>query len=110
MNNIEKKLPTNLEAVIFDFDGVFTDNKVYLTEDGKEMVCCNRSDGWGIGNLHNAKIKMAVMSSEVNPVVLKRCEKLNKCNASVCSLDFHNVFDSAFSPISIWVSFTIGMF
>ena len=43
-NNIEKKLPTNLEAVIFDFDGVFTDNKVYLTEDGKEMVCCNRSD------------------------------------------------------------------
>src|SRR3981189_3126914 len=33
------------KAVIFDFDGVLTDNKVYVSEDGKEMVCCNRSDG-----------------------------------------------------------------
>ena len=52
------KLPKKIDAVVFDFDGVFTENRVYLSEDGKEMVCCNRSDGWGIGNLHKAKIKM----------------------------------------------------
>ena len=97
MNNLEKKLPTNLEAVIFDFDGVFTDNKVYLTEDGKEMVCCNRSDGWGIGNLHSAKIKMVVMSSEVNPVVLKRCEKLKlEC--------FHKLEGSKYECFKYWCS------
>lgn len=95
MNNLEKKLPKKVEAVIFDFDGVFTDNRVYLSEDGKEMVCCNRSDGWGIGNLHKAKIKMAVMSSEVNSVVLKRCEKLKlEC--------FHKLESSKYECFISW--------
>ena len=48
MSNIEKTFPKNIKAVVFDFDGVFTNNKVYLSEDGKESVRCDRSDGWGI--------------------------------------------------------------
>ena len=37
--------------IIFDFDGVFTDNMVYVLEDGSEAVRCNRSDGFGLQKL-----------------------------------------------------------
>ena len=35
----------NIHTIIFDFDGVFTDNKVYISENGKESVRCDRGDG-----------------------------------------------------------------
>ena len=63
-------------AVIFDFDGVFTDNKVYVFDDGREAVACNRSDGLGIGLLHRTGLPLLVLSAEKNPVVAARCRKL----------------------------------
>ncbi len=65
------------EAVVFDFDGVFTDNKVYVDQDGVEMVRCDRGDGWGLARLAEAGVRIAVLSSEKNPVVGARCRKLN---------------------------------
>lgn len=41
-----------LEAIVFDFDGVLTDNRVYVNENGQEMVCCSRSDGLAFDVLH----------------------------------------------------------
>ncbi len=63
-------------AVLFDFDGVFTNNKVYVDENGTESVRCDRSDGWGLAQLKKSGIKIAVLSTEVNPVVTARCKKL----------------------------------
>lgn len=68
--------PPLLELIVFDFDGVMTDNSVYLTADGTEMVRCNRSDGWGINQLNMMNLPMFVLSTETNPVLLARCEKL----------------------------------
>lgn len=70
------KLPTPLKAVLFDFDGVFTDNKVCVDEAGRESVRCDRSDGWGLAQLKKCGIKIAVLSTEDNPVVTARCNKL----------------------------------
>ncbi len=64
------------EAVIFDFDGVFTDNKVYVDERGVESVRCDRSDGWGLARLKKSGVRLVVMSTEVNGVVQARCRKL----------------------------------
>jgi len=69
-------LPTPLKGVLFDFDGVFTDNKVYVDETGREAVRCDRSDGWGLTQLKKSGIKIAVLSTEENPVVSARCRKL----------------------------------
>lgn len=69
-------LPKPVSAVIFDFDGVFTDNRVFIDEHGTETVACNRSDGLGISRLKEARIPILVLSSELNPVVLARCKKL----------------------------------
>jgi 3-deoxy-D-manno-octulosonate 8-phosphate phosphatase (KDO 8-P phosphatase) len=66
----------SIRAVIFDFDGVFTDNSVYVGECGKEMVRCSRSDGIGLQFLIDLGLPLIVISSEVNPVVSIRCAKL----------------------------------
>lgn len=71
-----RQLPTDVEGIVFDFDGVFTDNKVYVLQDGTECVRCDRGDGLGIGMLKSAGIPMLVLSKERNPVVQARCDKL----------------------------------
>jgi len=65
-----------LQFLVFDFDGVFTDNLVYVSEYGDESVVCNRSDGLGIAKIKDLNLPMYVISTETNPVVAKRCEKL----------------------------------
>ena len=67
---------TSVEAIAFDFDGVFTDNRVYVMQNGEEAVVCDRSDGMGISMLRKAGFPMVVISTETNPVVSARCAKL----------------------------------
>jgi N-acylneuraminate cytidylyltransferase len=69
-------LPPRLRAIALDFDGVFTDNRVLVFDDGREAVVCNRSDGWGIAALRDAGWPLIVVSTETNPVVATRCRKL----------------------------------
>ena len=69
-------------TIVFDFDGVFTNNKVYLNEQGEESIRCDRSDGLGIDMLKRFKIKNSwdleyfILSKEQNIIVNKRAEKL----------------------------------
>jgi YrbI family 3-deoxy-D-manno-octulosonate 8-phosphate phosphatase len=70
------QLPATIDAVIFDFDGVFTDNRVWLTEDGVESAACNRSDGLGLNMLQKRGVPLLVLSKEKVPIVAKRCKKL----------------------------------
>ncbi len=73
-----------IRLVAFDFDGVFTDNRVYVDQDGREMVCCWRSDGIGLQRLTEVGVRAVVISREPNPVVVRRCEKLGiECLAGV---------------------------
>jgi N-acylneuraminate cytidylyltransferase len=65
-----------VRLVVFDFDGVFTDNRVSVQQDGQESVVCNRGDGMGLAALKRAGLSVWVLSSEANPVVSIRCEKL----------------------------------
>lgn len=65
-----------IRLVAFDFDGVFTDNMVYVFEDGTEAVRCSRSDGIGLQKLVQMGIKTAIISTEANPVVSARARKL----------------------------------
>jgi len=65
-----------IRLVAFDFDGVFTDNMVYVFEDGTEAVRCFRSDGIGLQKLKKIGIETAIISTEANPVVSARAHKL----------------------------------
>ena len=73
----QRALPATVEAIVFDFDGVFTNNRVHLTQTGEESVTCSRGDGLALARFRKVFTgRLLVLSTEVNPVVLRRCEKL----------------------------------
>ena len=72
----EPEWPTRVGLVVFDFDGVMTDNGVLVDAQAGESVRCDRGDGWGIGRLRDAGVPMMVLSTEEHPVVAARCRKL----------------------------------
>ncbi len=65
-----------IKMVVFDFDGVLTDNRVLIDEDGKESVFVSRADGMGINMLKSKGIKCLILSTEKNPIVSTRAKKL----------------------------------
>ena len=66
----------SVDAFVFDFDGVLTDNLVYIREDGLESVVCSRADGLAFDALKKLKKSSYILSTEKNNVVTKRAEKL----------------------------------
>jgi YrbI family 3-deoxy-D-manno-octulosonate 8-phosphate phosphatase len=67
---------SRIRLIAFDFDGVFTDNMVYVFQDGSEAVRCYRSDGIGLQKLKQLGIETVIISTEANPVVSARAHKL----------------------------------
>jgi 3-deoxy-D-manno-octulosonate 8-phosphate phosphatase KdsC-like HAD superfamily phosphatase len=63
---------TKIKVIIFDFDGVLTDNRVLVFDDGHEAVLCNRTDGLFIGLLKERGYALFIVSKEQNPVVTVR--------------------------------------
>ncbi|MFI6049122.1 cytidylyltransferase domain-containing protein [Streptomyces violascens] len=74
------RLPTptcdDVDAVVLDFDGTQTDDKVLIDSEGRELVAVHRGDGLGIAALRRAGLKLLVLSTEQNPVVAARARKL----------------------------------
>jgi YrbI family 3-deoxy-D-manno-octulosonate 8-phosphate phosphatase len=66
----------NLDAIVFDFDGVLTDNRVYLDQNGSEFVSCYRGDGLAFDVLRVLDKPTYILSTEKNPVVYQRAQKL----------------------------------
>lgn len=71
-----RQMPGKIELVIFDFDGVFTDNRVWTDQDGVESVAASRSDSLRFRELRERGIEIMILSSEPNPVVTARAKKL----------------------------------
>ncbi|GAA2241978.1 transferase [Streptomyces ruber] len=71
-------LPTaaDIDAVVLDFDGTQTDDRVLVDSDGREFVSVHRGDGLGIAALRRSGLKMLILSTEQNPVVAARARKL----------------------------------
>jgi 3-deoxy-D-manno-octulosonate 8-phosphate phosphatase (KDO 8-P phosphatase) len=65
-----------VRLVVFDFDGVFTDNRVWVNERGEEMLAFSRSDGLGLRRLEAVGVRPLVVSTEPNPIVGARADKL----------------------------------
>ncbi|MBA3778624.1 MAG: HAD hydrolase family protein [Chloroflexi bacterium] len=70
------EIRASVRLVVFDFDGVFTDNTVWTDDAGTEWVRCWRGDGLGLQKLRDLGIPTWVLSTENHPVVSRRCEKL----------------------------------
>lgn len=66
----------DIDLLVTDFDGVLTDDRVLVSDDGHEAVRCSRSDGLGCDLLRGAGLEMMILSTERNPVVSVRGAKL----------------------------------
>lgn len=66
-----------IDLIAYDFDGVMTDNTVFVFQDGKEAVRCNRADGLGINIIKKLGITQIIISAESNPVVEARAKKVD---------------------------------
>ncbi len=72
----ESIFPDVVSLVVLDFDGVLTDDRVYVNQHGEETVAAHRGDGMGISQLKKAGIEVVILSKEKNPVVKARADKL----------------------------------
>lgn len=70
------RLARKIRMIVFDFDGVFTNNKVIVNEKGEESVVCNRADGIGLSKLKQLGTDLLILSTEPNDVVRQRARKL----------------------------------
>jgi 3-deoxy-D-manno-octulosonate 8-phosphate phosphatase (KDO 8-P phosphatase) len=76
MSELETLL-ANVRLAVFDFDGVFTDNRVWVNERGEEQLAFSRSDGLGLRRLDEVGVGYLVVSTEPNPIVGARARKLD---------------------------------
>ena len=65
-----------IKLIVYDFDGVMTNNKVFVNQNGEEMVQVNRADGLGVSEIKKLGIKQIILSTEKNYVVKSRAKKL----------------------------------
>ncbi|MCG2787444.1 MAG: acylneuraminate cytidylyltransferase [Anaerolineae bacterium] len=71
-----RPMPGQVELLVLDFDGVVTDNRVWVSEDGREMIAANRGDSLIMTKLRQMGTEVVILSSEVNPVVAARAKKM----------------------------------
>ena len=74
----KRAFPQIVSLLVMDFDGVMTDDRVWVDAEGNEMVAANRGDGLGLERLQKlTDIRPMVISKETHPVVAARCKKLD---------------------------------
>ncbi|MGB8982443.1 MAG: acylneuraminate cytidylyltransferase [Anaerolineales bacterium] len=73
---MKRSMPERIDLIICDFDGVLTDNRVWVDEDGREFVAAYRSDSIRVKELRARGIEVLILSSEVNAVVAARAKKM----------------------------------
>ncbi|NUQ85171.1 MAG: acylneuraminate cytidylyltransferase [Anaerolineales bacterium] len=71
-----RPMPQKIELVVFDFDGVITDNRVWTDQDGRESVAASRSDSMKFKEMRERGVELLILSSEPNPVVEARAKKI----------------------------------
>ena len=68
--------PAGIRLIAFDIDGVFTDGRFYLSDDGVESKAFSTQDGYGIRCLIRAGIEVAVISGRTSGAVDRRMAEL----------------------------------
>ncbi len=73
--NIQEKCK-RIKLIATDIDGVWTDAKMYYSNDGERMKSFSTYDGMATYVLRKAGITVAILTGENSEIVLRRAEKL----------------------------------
>ena len=94
-------IPDNIKLVAFDVDGVFTDGRFYLSDEGIESKAFNTQDGFGIRKLLEAGIAVAVISGRHSGAVEKRMAELGIRHVIQACKDKVAAFDEIVAVLNI---------
>jgi 3-deoxy-D-manno-octulosonate 8-phosphate phosphatase (KDO 8-P phosphatase) len=94
---------SNIRLVAFDVDGVFTDGRFYLSDDGVESKCFHTQDGYGIRQLLDAGIEVAIISGRQSGAVQKRMGELGVTHVVLGCKDKVAALDTIVSELGISV-------
>ena len=99
--------PTDVKLVAFDVDGVFTDGRFYLSDDGIESKAFNTQDGFGIRQLQKAGISVAIISGRKSGAVEKRMAELGVEHVYLACTDKLATFDELAGKLGISAAETV---
>jgi len=95
-----------IDLVAFDVDGVFTDGRFYLSDDGTETKAFNTQDGFGIRRLLDAGVAIAVISGRASAAVERRMQELGVTRVVLACKDKVAAFDELVSELGVAVEHT----
>ena len=99
--------PDNVKLVAFDVDGVFTDGRFYLSDDGVESKAFNTQDGFGIRQLQKAGIAVAIISGRKSGAVERRMAELGIEHVYLACSDKLATFDELTAKLGIGAAETV---
>ena len=67
----------NIKLLVCDVDGVFSDGRIYLGNDGEELKAFNTKDGFGIKALGKSGVDVAVITGRQSNIVQQRMTALD---------------------------------
>src|SRR6185295_6101562 len=65
-----------IKLLLMDCDGVLTDGRIWLTEDGGEQKTFNTHDGLGLTLLHRAGLRAGIITGRSSQSVTRRAGEL----------------------------------
>lgn len=98
--DIDSRL-SRVRLAAFDVDGVFTDGRFYLADDGTESKAFCTLDGYGIRRLLEAGIEVAIISGRPSPAVSRRMQELGVTHVRLACRDKVAAFDELLGKLSI---------
>lgn len=105
----KKRIPGNLALVVFDVDGVLTDGRLWLSDDGVESKAFHTQDGFGIRQLLHAGLEVAVISGRASNAVENRMSELGVTHLILGCADKAAAFQSLINDLGIEAANTIGV-
>ena len=99
-HNVETSL-SEIRLVAFDVDGVFTDGRFYLANDGTESKAFCTQDGYGVRRLLGAGIEVAVISGRSSAAVDRRMAELDVRHVIQGCKDKIGAFDKLTTDLGI---------
>jgi len=96
-----RQIPRDLKLVCFDVDGVFTDGRFYLSDDGVESKAFFTQDGYGVRRLIASGIEVAVISGRRSVAVERRMAELGVAHLIQGCKDKVAAFDEIAAKLGI---------
>ena len=103
----KRELPADIGLIAFDVDGVFTDGRFYLSDDGCESKAFNTQDGFGIRALLRAGIEVAVISGRHSKAVELRMNELGVTHVIQGCKDKVAAFDELIDKLGVGLDQTV---